>query len=194
MAYQLPFSPHWHWQLSNAMTFQLSASGGSRYASGPSAGPHGLSRSALQRAKAALVGVEVVGVTEDMAGFERLLSARWPLVFGRAGCPIPSGPSAVNPSSKHAVKGEAPILLDNRTRAAIRRLNELDTSLYELARRVTLAQQRCLVGAAYGGVQAAAPGSSALVECLRDARARSRTLNGVAAGGAPPSPAALQLL
>ena len=72
-------------------------------------------------------------------------------------------------------------MLDNRTRAAIRKLNELDTSLYELARRVGVAQLRCLDRTALGGEGEAAvgaAGSKALIECLREARARSRNTTG----------------
>eukprot|EP00966_Prymnesium_polylepis_P059333 1375302-Prymnesium_polylepis.3 len=149
------------------MTFQLAA--------GPLASrQRSLGRSALQRAKAALVRVEVVGITEDMAGFERVLAARWPSVFGcvaggvrSTSCPIPSGASVVNPSSKHQTRGVAPSTLDDGTRAAIRSLNELDGSLCTPAIPTRIANDRNTHAA-----QAAAHMCVARPRCLQNLFAR----------------------
>jgi len=145
--YRMPFSPHWHWQLSNAMTFQFSATSRQRTAlNDPTAVPSSAGASkALERAKSALVSsVDIVGVTEDMNGFELMLAARWPSFFGQPGCRIPSGSSAINLSSKRVTKGDAPDVLDDVTRAQIQRLNDLDISLYALAHKVYSIQKTCV--------------------------------------------------
>lgn len=92
----------------------------------------------------ALLRMDVVGITEDMRGFESALFARWPDTFGRPGCHIPSGSDARNPTSRHVMRGNASTSLDNVTSDAIRSLNQLDLALYDLARRVARAQRECI--------------------------------------------------
>lgn len=134
------YSPHFHWQLSNQMTWQLSTvtRGEAGLGERQRAEHDGV---ALRRAIASLEKMDVVGITEDMESFERLLRARWPRVFGRAGCAIPKK----NPTAKHAVTGSAPLALDAPTRAAIARMNALDVELYAHAKR--LAARRAGSGA-----------------------------------------------
>jgi len=173
------FSPHMHWQLSNWMTSQLAAAPKDslrlaelverqRVLSLPLAADEeqrgGSPRElALEQAKAALMRMDVVGLTEDMAGFERVLAARWPDTFGealgRAGrCRIPSGTEARNPTSKHAASptyGNASRTLDDETRKAISELNALDVSLYAFAMKLARAQAACGAG---GGMSTSGAG------------------------------------
>jgi len=186
-----PYSPHMHWQLSNWMTSQL--------ASPPKASqtltelmerqrqlshPHsraGVEALHLAR-QALLVQMDVVGITEDMAGFERVLAARWPETFGRQGlamiaessktprappafgtsCTIPSGTEARNPTAKHQSRGNASLVLDEPTRAAIEELNLLDVALYRDAQAIAKLQTACSTttsSATADGRSSGSPGS-----------------------------------
>ena len=101
----------------------------------------------LRVAQHALLRMDVVGLTEDMEGFERALRARWPDTFGRKGtsrCSIPSGAAARNPTSQHTVRGNASTALDEATRAAIRSLNQLDLRVYDLAKAIAASQAECV--------------------------------------------------
>ena len=133
------YPPHWHWQLSNAMTYQFAAA---------SERERGTRRddAALAAAKASLDAMAVVGVTEGMAAFEAALAKRWPRAFGAAGsgCKVPSGSSAVNPTSValkrwHVapLEAEAAPESDAATRRAILGRNRLDAELYEHAKRLS---------------------------------------------------------
>ncbi len=84
-------SPHHHHQLSNMMTLTFALRHGAADADAArELASRGSAQAAalIERARESLGRMEVVGVTEDMAGFERVLAARWPLFFGRAGCAI----------------------------------------------------------------------------------------------------------
>lgn len=116
-------------QLSNSMTQQFSRTDASHDA--PVAAPTAESLAAAMRS---LDAVTVVGVTEDMAGFEAALAKHWPRSFGAGGCTIPSGSSSKNPTSSTKVLGSAPATLDELTRRAIADANALDAKLYARAR------------------------------------------------------------
>lgn len=105
------------------------------------------SRDLMSAAKSMLLQFDVVGLTEEMGSFERMLRARWPDMFSREGCAIPSGSEARNPTSRHTVRGNASVELDAATRNAIIALNGLDLRLYALARRVAHAQATCSTAA-----------------------------------------------
>ena len=94
---------------------------------------------ALEAAKRSLDVLAVVGLTEDMKGFQRALAARWPLAFGKGGCPIPSGATAKNPTNTRP-PGSAPAELDAPTRAAIAAANQLDAQLYAHAQQLAARQ------------------------------------------------------
>jgi len=128
---------------------------------------------ALRQAQAALLRFDVLGLTEDLPGFEKALGARWPYPFARSGCRIPSGSEARNPTAKHAVLGNASATLDSETREAIRALNLLDIELYGLAKRVAAAQGECARRAATGGLRTPQPhGNAATRRCFEDVRNR----------------------
>ena len=121
---------------------------------------------AVRAATNALLKMAAVGLTEDMAGFERVLAARWPQTFAPArasgaddqpaagapahtpgaGCRIPSGSEARNPTSRHAATLAPSTELDEATRKAISDLNRLDMSLYAAAREIAHAQASCAAG------------------------------------------------
>jgi hypothetical protein len=114
-------------------------------ARGPS--PSQAALAIARQAQHALLRMDVVGLTEDMEGFERALRARWPDTFGRKGtsrCSIPSGAAARNPTSQHTVRGNASTALDEATRAAIRSLNQLDLRVYDLAKAIAASQAECV--------------------------------------------------
>lgn len=116
-------------QLSNSMTLQFSRTDDSHDT--PVAAP---TMESLAAAMRSLDAVTVVGVTEDMAGFEAALAKHWPRTFGAGGCAIPSGSSSKNPTSSTKVLGSAPATLDEPTRRAIADANALDVQLYARAR------------------------------------------------------------
>jgi len=124
--------PHWHWQLSNMMTWQFSSTtarvGFSRQ----------MGKGALECAKKALETMAVVGLSEEMNSFRQALGRRWPHIFGASSCSIPTGSNALNPTSEPP--GSASSVLDARTRHKIRVSNQLDLALYEHARKVVTTQ------------------------------------------------------
>lgn len=115
-------------QLSNSMTAQFSRTDASR-AVDPAP-----TEESLAAAMRTLDAVTVVGVTEDMAGFEAALAKHWPRSFGAGGCAIPSGSSSKNPTHSSAILGSAAATLDEPTRRAIADANVLDAQLYAHAR------------------------------------------------------------
>ena len=107
--------------------------------------PSKLALAVLHQALQSLLRMDVVGLTEDMPGFERALRTRWPDTFGQAGsCTIPSGTAARNPTAQHTVRGNASTVLDEATREAILSLNVLDSRLYDLAKTVSARQAECV--------------------------------------------------
>ena len=136
--------------------------------------------SVLRQAQASLLRMDVVGLTEDMHGFERALAARWPDMFGRGHghtatpCAIPSGSEARNPTSRHETRGNASTVLDDVTRAAIRSLNLMDTRLYDLAKEIAKSQAACVARATAAGMDRVQIGRTTR-KCFADVRSRMST-------------------
>ena len=101
-------SPHHHYQLSNMMALALGRRRSDALGFGEQQRELALrpsspaARGLLRRATEALSQMELVGLTEDLPGFERALAARWPAFFGRGGCAIPAGQAAQNTAARHA--------------------------------------------------------------------------------------------